>query len=41
MLSVPEGFYEETEILINFCLEYLEKYQNIEFIVRLPRGNKT
>lgn len=34
-LVVPEGFYEETEILINFCLEYLEKYQNIEFIVRL------
>ena len=34
-LVVPEGFYEETEILISFCLEYLKKYQNIEFIIRL------
>jgi len=34
-LVVPEGFYEETEILINFCLEYVKKYQNVEFIVRL------
>ena len=34
-LVVPEGFYEETEILITFCLEYLKKYQNIEFVIRL------
>ena len=34
-LVVPEGFYEETEILISFCLKYLEKYENFELIIRL------
>jgi hypothetical protein len=34
-LVVPEGFYEETSLLIKFCLDYIKKYNNVEFIVRL------
>lgn len=34
-LVVPEGFYEETSLLIRFCLDYIKKYNNVEFIVRL------
>ncbi len=40
-LVVPEGFYKETTQMISFCLDYIKKFNNINFLVRLhPEVNK-
>ena len=34
-LVIPEGIESETELLLNFCRDYLKKYEDIKFIIRL------
>lgn len=34
-LVIPEGIESETELLLNFCKEYLLKFNNINFVIRL------
>ena len=34
-LVIPEGFYDETYYLLSFCVNYLKKYDNVKFILRL------
>ena len=40
-LVVPEGFYKETIQMVSFCLDYIKKFDNINFVIRLhPEINK-